>query len=68
VIISPPEQAGDCAPPWVASKAYSVNNEKVSYDRYNYEVAHWTQNQRPDLNWVITGSAKPWRRLAPCTP
>ncbi|MBA2923740.1 hypothetical protein G9Q84_12645 [Pseudomonas sp. P7] len=68
VIISPPEQAGDCAPPWVASKAYSVNNEKVSYDRYNYEVAHWTQNQRPDLNWVITGSAKPWRRLAPCAP
>ncbi|TFY87101.1 hypothetical protein DYL61_26845 [Pseudomonas nabeulensis] len=68
VTITPPAQSGDCAEPWVATKAYSVNNVKVSYDGYNYEVAHWTQNQRPDLNWVVTGSAKPWRRLAPCTP
>ncbi|WP_308584204.1 M12 family metallo-peptidase [uncultured Pseudomonas sp.] len=68
ITITAPAQSGDCAEPWVASKAYSVNNVKVSYDGYNYEVAHWTQNQRPDLNWVISGSAKPWRRLAPCTP
>ncbi len=68
VTITPPAQSGDCAEPWIANKAYSVNNVKVSYDGYNYEVAHWTQNQRPDLNWVISGSAKPWRRLAPCTP
>ncbi|WP_175964390.1 S8 family peptidase [Burkholderia pyrrocinia] len=61
---NPPEN--DCAPPWIASKAYSTAGEKVSYDGYNYEVAHWTQNNRPDLNFVETGSAKPWRRLGTC--
>ncbi|WP_158091308.1 M12 family metallo-peptidase [Pseudomonas sp. R37(2017)] len=68
VSVLPPEQAGDCAPPWIASKVYAVENEQVSYDGYNYEVAHWTQNQRPDLNWVIIGNAKPWRRLQTCSP
>lgn len=63
-----PAPAGDCAPPWIASRVYALNNEKVSHEGYNYEVAHWTQNQRPDLNWVVTGSAKPWRRLQTCTP
>ena len=62
------QQAGNCAPVWVATKAYATPNEKVSYDGYNYEVAHWTQNNRPDLNFVLSGSAKPWRRLSPCTP
>ncbi|MDG2968145.1 hypothetical protein PUN49_13995 [Pseudomonas extremaustralis] len=61
-------QASDCAPAWVASKAYATLNESVSYDGYNYEVAHWTQNNRPDLNFVLSGAAKPWRRLSPCTP
>ncbi len=61
-------QGDDCATPWVQTKAYAVVNEKVSYDYYNYEVAHWTQNQRPDLNWVISGSSKPWRRLDRCGP
>jgi len=61
-------QASDCAPAWVASKAYATPNERVSYDGYNYEVAHWTQNNRPDLNFVLSGAAKPWRRLSPCTP
>lgn len=55
-----------CAPPWEQRKTYATENEKVSYDFYNYEVAHWTSNQRPDLNWVISGSSKPWRRLDVC--
>ena len=63
--VAPPSST-PCAPSWVASKVYAVANEKVSYDGYNYEVAHWTQNNRPDLNWVPTGSAKPWRRLGTC--
>jgi hypothetical protein len=67
IMVKAPVQSGDCAPPWVASKVYAANNEKASYDGYNYEVAHWTQNNRPDLNYVITGSAKPWRRLNSCT-
>jgi len=68
ITIKAPNSVSDCAPPWVATKVYASNNEKVSYDGYNYEVAHWTQNQRPDVNWVVSGSAKPWRRLATCTP
>ena len=58
----------DCAPAWVAGKVYATPAEKVSYAGYNYEVAHWTQNDRPDLNYVLSGSAKPWRRLGTCTP
>ncbi len=57
---------GDCATPWVATKVYAVAGEPVSYSGYNYQVAHWTQNARPDLNFVETGSAKPWRRLGTC--
>lgn len=64
-VIQPPSNT--CAPPWIASKAYAVINEKVSYDGYNYEVAHWTQNNRPDLNWAPSGDAKPWRRLDTCS-
>jgi hypothetical protein len=66
VLVKPASEGSACAPAWQATKAYSVVNEKASYDHYDYEVAHWTQNQRPDLNFVITGSAKPWRRLGPC--
>ena len=57
---------GDCAAPWVASKAYASVSEKVSYSGYNYRVAHWSQNARPDLNFVETGAAKPWLRLGTC--
>ncbi|WP_411388269.1 S8 family serine peptidase [Pseudomonas sp. MPB23] len=57
---------GDCATPWVANKVYAVAGERVSYSGYNYQVAHWTQNARPDLNFVETGAAKPWRRLGTC--
>ncbi len=57
---------GDCTAAWIASKVYAVVGEKVSYSGYNYQVAHWTQNARPDLNFVETGSAKPWRRLGTC--
>ena len=57
---------GDCATPWVANKVYAVAGERVSYSGYNYQVAHWTQNARPDLNFVETGSAKPWRRMGTC--
>lgn len=57
---------GDCAAPWIASKVYASAGEKVSYSGYNYQVAHWTQNARPDLNFGETGAAKPWRRLGTC--
>jgi len=61
---SPP--VGSCSPPWVANKVYASAGERVSFDGYNYEVAHWTQNNRPDVNFVETGAAKPWRRLRTC--
>jgi hypothetical protein len=57
---------GDCVAAWVATKAYSNVSEKVSYSGYNYQVAHWSQGARPDLNFVETGAAKPWRRLGTC--
>lgn len=36
-----------CAAPWEEEKIYATLNEKASYAGYNYEVAHWTQRQRP---------------------
>lgn len=68
VTIKAPTSDNHCAPAWVATKAYATVNEKVSYDGYNYESAHWTQGARPDQNWVESGSAKGWRRLGTCTP
>ncbi|MBN2975355.1 hypothetical protein BFW88_12735 [Pseudomonas fluorescens] len=61
---TPPD--GHCTTAWVATKVYSNTNEKVSHSGYNYQVAHWSQGARPDLNFVETGAAKPWRRLGAC--
>lgn len=58
---------GDCVVAWVATKAYSTISEKVSYSGYNYQVAHWSQGARPDLNFVEFGAAKPWLRLGTCS-
>lgn len=57
---------GDCAAAWIASKVYASAGEKVSYGGYNYQVTHWTQNNRPDLHFVESGAAKPWLRLGTC--
>lgn len=54
-----------CAAPWEEEKIYATVNEKASYAGYNYEVAHWTQRQRPDLNAGPEG--KPWRKLSSCS-
>lgn len=59
------EQA--CATPWSGTTAYSTPGTRVSYEGFNYEVAHWTQANQPDVNYVLQGSAKPWRRLGACT-
>ncbi len=63
---NPPAEA--CATPWSASTAYATPGVRVSYDGYNYEVAHWTQGNQPDKNFVLSGSAKPWRQVGSCSP
>lgn len=57
-----------CATPWSSASVYATPGVRVSFGGFNYEVAHWTQAQQPDLNFVLTGSAAPWRRLGTCQP
>ncbi|WP_181157327.1 S8 family peptidase [Pseudomonas poae] len=63
---SPGGETEACAMPWSRTTAYATPGTRVSYGGFNYEVAHWTQAHQPDLNFVLTGSAKPWRRVGPC--
>ncbi|NWA11240.1 S8 family peptidase [Pseudomonas gingeri] len=65
-VANPPP--GDCATPWSASTVYATPGVRVSHDGHNYEVAHWTQGAQPDKNFVLSGSAKPWRQIGSCTP
>lgn len=67
VSILPPAQASPCAAPWIAARIYELPGEHVSYAGSNYEVVHWTQNQRPDQNSGGPGSGKPWQNLQPCS-
>ncbi|TFY90918.1 hypothetical protein DYL61_19710 [Pseudomonas nabeulensis] len=60
--------AGACGAPWNPSTAYPTPGVVVSYGGINYAVAHWTQGQQPDQNFVLSGSAKPWRQVGPCSP
>ena len=65
--IETPPTGQACETTWSANTAYGTSGVKVSYSGYNYEVAHWTQNHRPDLNFVLSGSAKPWRQIGTCS-
>lgn len=74
IIINPvaapttPSDDTACAPAWDANIAYGSPGLEVSYGGYNYAVAHWTRNNQPDLNYVLSGAAKPWRRISSCVP
>lgn len=65
--VTPPD-AAVCAPAWSAATTYATPGVTVSYAGYNYQVAYWTQNNPPDNNYVLSGSAKPWRRIGSCQP
>lgn len=68
VSILPPAQTSPCAAPWIAAQIYDRPEEQASYAGINYQVVHWTKNQRPDQNSGGPGSGKPWQSLQPCSP
>jgi chitinase len=54
------------APAWVSTTAYVAGNVVV-YAGIKYQANWWTLNERPDLNWGVAGSGKPWAKLGNCT-